>query len=56
LADEQRPRRAVEDLVWGYLAPLPDAAELKGYVAFFDEKVDLVLDGMPRDRPVTPWS
>jgi len=48
--------RAVEDLIWGYLEPLPDAAELKGYVAFFDEKTDLVLDGTARDRPITPWS
>lgn len=48
--------RVVEDLVWGYQDPLPDAAALKGYLSFFDERIDLVVDGTPRDRPVTPWS
>ena len=46
----------VEDLVWGYQSPLPDAAQLEGYVTFFDERSDLVVDGVPRPRPVTPWS
>jgi hypothetical protein len=27
-----------------------------GLVACFDERVDLVLDGVRRERPVTPWS
>ncbi len=48
--------RVVDDLVWGYQAPLHDAAEVRGLVAFFEEKVDLVLDGQGRDRPLTPWS
>jgi uncharacterized protein (DUF427 family) len=48
--------RVVEDLVWSYPAPLPDAVELGGLVALFDERLDLVIDGVPRPRPVTPWS
>jgi uncharacterized protein (DUF427 family) len=48
--------RVVEDLAWSYRAPLPDAVELGGRIAFFDERVDLVVDGVPRPRPVTPWS
>jgi len=48
--------RTLDDLVWGYPEPLPDAAELRGHVAFFDEKVDVEVDGVVRERPVTPWS
>jgi uncharacterized protein (DUF427 family) len=40
-----------EDLVWGYEAPLPDAAGLEGRVAFYDDRVDVIVDGVPRKRP-----
>ena len=46
----------VPDLAWSYEAPLQDATAVKGLVAFFDERVDVVLDGQRRERPVTPWS
>jgi hypothetical protein len=29
---------------------------VRDLVAFFDERIDVVLDGEPRTRPVTPWS
>jgi uncharacterized protein (DUF427 family) len=48
--------REVPDLVWTYEQPLKEAADVTGLVAFFDERVDVVLDGVPRPRPVTPWS
>ncbi|MGI8800993.1 MAG: DUF427 domain-containing protein [Solirubrobacteraceae bacterium] len=48
--------RTVEDVAWSYEDPLPDAAELAGYVSFFDERVDVTLDGELRERPQTPWS
>ncbi|MDQ0376117.1 DUF427 domain-containing protein [Amycolatopsis thermophila] len=44
------------ELAWAYEEPLPDAAEIAGYVAFFDEHVDVTLDGERLERPVTPWS
>jgi uncharacterized protein (DUF427 family) len=50
------PDHRVDDLVWCYQDPLDDAARLRGYLAFFDEKVDLVVDGEHRSRPVSPWS
>lgn len=50
------PGQRVEDLMWGYVNPLPDAAQLAGYVTFFDERSDLVVDGITRARPTTPWS
>ena len=35
-----------DDLVWGYEQPLPDAAGLAGLVAFYDEKVQVTVDGV----------
>lgn len=46
----------VPDLAWSYEQPLHDAVGVGGLVAFFDERVDVVLDGVRRPRPVTPWS
>jgi uncharacterized protein (DUF427 family) len=48
--------RTVADIAWTYEQPLPDAAELTGYVCFFDERVDVLVDGELRERPRTPWS
>lgn len=49
-------RGLVEDVAWTYEAPLRDMAELVGLVCFFDERTELILDGVGRERPVTPWS
>jgi uncharacterized protein (DUF427 family) len=46
----------VPDAVWSYRDPLPDAAQLRGLLCFFDERFDVAVDGVPRPRPVTPWS
>ncbi|MCU1616422.1 MAG: hypothetical protein JWO98_3962 [Frankiales bacterium] len=48
--------REIRDIAWTYEDPLPEAAAVGGLVAFFDERVDVVLDGDRRPRPVTPWS
>lgn len=42
-----------ENLAWSYEQPLEDAATLTGLVAFFDELVDVTLDGGRRERPRT---
>ncbi|MCZ8381394.1 DUF427 domain-containing protein [Mycobacterium sp. CPCC 205372] len=44
------------DLAWTYPDPLHDAEPVRDRVCFFDEKVDVVVDGHRRDRPTTPWS
>lgn len=44
------------DLAWTYERPLHDASDVRGLVAFFNERLDVVLDGVRLDRPVTPWS
>lgn len=45
-----------DDLVWTYEQPRHDARGIEGRVAFFNERVDLEIDGRPVDRPVTQWS
>jgi uncharacterized protein (DUF427 family) len=42
------------DLAWSYEDPLPDATQLTGLVAFFDDLVDVELDGVLRERPDSP--
>jgi uncharacterized protein (DUF427 family) len=44
------------DIVWTYAEPLPDAPPIAGLVCFFNEKVDLTVDGAPVERPTTQWS
>lgn len=45
-----------QDLAWTYRAPLHDAAAVKDHVAFYNERVDLTVDGDLLVRPRTPWS
>jgi uncharacterized protein (DUF427 family) len=46
----------VEDLIWYYPEPISEAAKIKGLLAFFNEKVDLEVDGEEHERPRTQWS
>ena len=48
--------RVVENIAWSYPEPQHDADRVRDLIAFFDERVDVVLDGEQRARPVTPWS
>ncbi|KAI0783589.1 hypothetical protein C8Q75DRAFT_725475 [Abortiporus biennis] len=43
--------RVAEDIVWYYRTPLLECAEVKGCVAFYDEKVDVYVDGVLQRRP-----
>jgi uncharacterized protein (DUF427 family) len=45
-----------DDIAWSYPEPLREAAEVTDRIAFFNERVDLVVDGTRLGRPVTPWS
>jgi len=45
-----------EDLAWGYAGPLPGAAKIADLICFYNEKVDLIVDGERQERPATPWS
>ena len=48
--------RLVPDIAWSYPDPRHDAVQVRDLIAFFDERIDVVLDGERRVRPVTPWS
>ena len=48
--------QAAPDIGWTYQEPLHDAAQVRGLTAFFDERVDVVVDGERHERPITPWS
>lgn len=45
-----------ENLVWSYPEPLPEAEAVRELVAFFNERVDLDIDGERQSRPDGPWS
>jgi uncharacterized protein (DUF427 family) len=44
------------DLVWMYRAPLPESQKVAGLACFYDEKVDVYLDGERQERPATHFS
>lgn len=44
------------DVVWTYIEPVPECPRIAGLVAFLNEKVDLVIDGVRQERPRSPWS
>jgi uncharacterized protein (DUF427 family) len=46
----------VPDIAWTYHEPLHDAQRVGGLVSFFNERVDVIVDGQRAERPVTPWS
>ena len=45
-----------EDLVWSYPTPLPENVKIAGLVAFYNEKVDLIVDCERLQRPRTKFS
>ena len=45
-----------QDLAWSYPAPLPESQKVAGLIAFYDEKVDVYLDGELQPRPKTHFS
>lgn len=38
-------------MVWWYRTPLAEVGDVKGLVAFYDEKVDVWVDGVRQERP-----
>jgi len=44
------------DVAWTYREPLREAEPIREHVCFFDEHVDVTVDGQRRDRPSAPWS
>lgn len=46
----------VEDVVWTYRAPFPESQKIAGLAAFYNERVDLFVDGVLQERPRTHFS
>lgn len=45
-----------EDIAWSYAYTTPAVTAIAGLVAFFDERVDVHVDGELQMRPTTPYS
>ena len=46
----------IPDLVWSYPAPIPECPKIENLVSFYNEHVDVFVDGALQDRPVTPFT
>lgn len=44
------------DIAWTYSTPLPAVAPIANLVAFYNEKLDITLDGVRLDRPSTHFN
>ncbi len=49
-------RGRAEDVAWSYPTPLPESTKIAGLVCFYNERVDLRVDGELLERPRTPFS
>ena len=45
-----------EDVVWTYPSPLPESIRITGLACFYDERVDIRVDGVLQERPSSPFS
>jgi uncharacterized protein (DUF427 family) len=48
--------RTVDNIVWSYPNPIPENPKIKDLLCFFNERVDLFVDGELQPQPLTPWS
>jgi uncharacterized protein (DUF427 family) len=48
--------KLVKDIVWSYPAPIPECPKIENLLSFYNEHVDLYIDGGLQDRPITPFS
>jgi uncharacterized protein (DUF427 family) len=44
------------DLAWSYRTPLPESQKIAGFISFYNEKVDLYVDGILEPRPRTKFA
>lgn len=45
-----------ENIVWGYDYPLPESQKIGGLVSFYNEKLDIYVDGELESKPTTKFS
>lgn len=51
-----RGRPDAADVAWSYAAPFPAVGKIAGRVAFYNELVDITVDGVRLERPESPFS
>lgn len=47
-------KRVHKDVVWIYRTPLPESQKIAGFACFYNERVDIYLDGEHQARPKSP--
>jgi uncharacterized protein (DUF427 family) len=50
------PGAVLADIAWSYEDPLEDAVGVQGLISFYQERLDLFVDGHAVERALTPWS
>jgi len=45
-----------DDIAWGYRTPLPESQKVAGLICFYNERVDLYVDGAQQAQPRTKFS
>lgn len=46
----------LRNIAWSYSSPAPAVGRVAGRIAFYNEVVDITVDGVPQERPVSPFS
>jgi len=45
-----------EDIVWAYREAIPENPRIENLLCFFNEKVEIYVDGVKEETPSTAWS
>jgi uncharacterized protein (DUF427 family) len=50
------PSGIATDIAWSYPTPLPESERIAGLICFYNERVDITVDGVRQERPTTKFS
>ena len=48
--------KSYPDFVWSYPSPIPEIPKIENLLCFYNEKLDLYVDGELQERPISPFS
>jgi uncharacterized protein (DUF427 family) len=48
--------KTYKDFVWVYQRPIPEIPKIENLLCFYNEKVDVYVDGVRQERPISPFS
>ncbi|KAJ9370668.1 hypothetical protein DTO282E5_4644 [Paecilomyces variotii] len=54
--DVEHPTKKIKNLLWWYKNPTLESVDIRGRVAFYNEKVDMWIDGVKQERPVSHFT